>query len=147
MAASATTPGMKRSDSIAESMPEALRQSRYHMKRCFAKYIEKGRRIMKLHHLMSEMEDVIDDKEERKGVLDGVLGYILCSTQVRLYIFTYIFVCVNLYVFFTNPLYFFWCNGYNLSLFNLNFAGSSCCSSPCSICHKTKSWILGICQS
>ncbi|KAK9950711.1 hypothetical protein M0R45_006186 [Rubus argutus] len=38
---------MKRSDSIAESMPEALRQSRF----------------------------------ERNQVLEGVLGYILCSTQ------------------------------------------------------------------
>ncbi|ONI14871.1 hypothetical protein PRUPE_3G014100 [Prunus persica] len=72
---------IKRSESIAESMPEALRQSRYHMKRCFAKYIEKGKRIMKLPHLMSEMETVIDDKVERNQVLEGVLGYILCSTQ------------------------------------------------------------------
>lgn len=29
----------KRSDSIADSMPEALRQCRYHMKKCFAKYV------------------------------------------------------------------------------------------------------------
>ncbi|CAN6572663.1 unnamed protein product [Malus baccata var. baccata] len=49
--------------------------------KCFAKYIEKGRRIIKLHHLMSEMETVIDDKAERTQVLEGVLGYILCSTQ------------------------------------------------------------------
>lgn len=78
---------IKRSESIAESMPEALRQSRYHMKRCFAKYIEKGKRIMKLPHLMSEMETVIDDKVERNQVLEGVLGYILCSTQVSNYTF------------------------------------------------------------
>lgn len=76
---------LKRSESIAESMPEALRQSRYHMKRCFAKYTEKGKRIMKLPHLMSEMETVIDDKVERNQVLEGVLGYILCSTQVSNY--------------------------------------------------------------
>lgn len=73
---------MTRSDSIAESMPDALRQSRYHMKRCFAKFIEKGKRTMKLQHLMNEMESVIDDKVERNQVLAGVLGYILCSTQV-----------------------------------------------------------------
>ncbi|XP_070672862.1 sucrose synthase 7-like [Malus domestica] len=77
----ASAAAVKRSDSIADTMPDALRQSRYHMKRCFAKYIEKGRRIMKLHHLMSEMETVIDDKAERTQVLGGVLGYILCSTQ------------------------------------------------------------------
>ncbi|XP_050136903.1 sucrose synthase 5-like isoform X2 [Malus sylvestris] len=77
----ASAAAIKRSDSIADTMPDALRQSRYHMKRCFAKYIEQGRRIMKLHHLMSEMETVIDDKAERSQVLGGVLGYILCSTQ------------------------------------------------------------------
>ncbi|XP_068303248.1 sucrose synthase 5-like [Pyrus communis] len=77
----ASAAAVKRSDSIADTMPDALRQSRYHMKRCFAKYIEQGRRIMKLHHLMSEMETVIDDKDERTQVLGGVLGYILCSTQ------------------------------------------------------------------
>ncbi|XP_062006166.1 sucrose synthase 7-like isoform X1 [Rosa rugosa] len=75
------TAAMKRSDSIAESMPDALRQSRYHMKRCFAKFIEKGKRIMKLQHLMNEVELVIDDKVEMNQVLAGVLGYILCSTQ------------------------------------------------------------------
>lgn len=72
---------LKRSESIADNLPEALRQSRYHMKRCFAKYIDQGRRIMKLYHLMDEMEKVIDDSNERNQVLEGVLGYILCSTQ------------------------------------------------------------------
>ncbi|KAL3845063.1 hypothetical protein ACJIZ3_002466 [Penstemon smallii] len=72
---------LKRTDSIADNMPEALRQSRYHMKRCFAKYIEKGKRLMKLHHLMGEMEQVIDDKTERTQLLEGLLGYILCTTQ------------------------------------------------------------------
>ncbi|KAI3982981.1 hypothetical protein MKX01_010464 [Papaver californicum] len=71
----------KRSDSIADSMPEALRQSRYHMKRCFARYIAKGKRLMKLQNLMDEMEKSIDDKLERTQVLEGLLGYILCSTQ------------------------------------------------------------------
>ncbi|KAH7533972.1 hypothetical protein FEM48_Zijuj04G0188200 [Ziziphus jujuba var. spinosa] len=81
MSTSTTPTPLKRSESIAESMPDALRQSRYHMKRCFAKYIEQGRRIMKLQHLMLEMEKVIDDKIERNHVLEGVLGYILRSTQ------------------------------------------------------------------
>lgn len=94
MAASTTPLPIKRSDTIAESMPDALRQSRYHMKRCFAKYIEKGRRIMKLHHLMAEMEKVIDDKVERNHVLEGVLGYILCSTQVLInyVLFSHLFI-------------------------------------------------------
>ncbi|XP_042041844.1 sucrose synthase 7-like [Salvia splendens] len=72
---------LKRSESIADSMPEALRQSRYHMKRCFAKYTDKGKRLMKLHHLMAEMEQVVDDESERSQLMDGLLGYILCTTQ------------------------------------------------------------------
>ncbi|KAK4853720.1 hypothetical protein QYF36_013573 [Acer negundo] len=64
-------------------MPEALKKSRYHMKRCFAKYIEKGRRTLKLHQLMDETAEAIDDVTERNQVLEGLLGYILCSTQVN----------------------------------------------------------------
>lgn len=81
----AATPSLKRSESVLDTMPEALRQSRYHMKRCFAKYIEKGRRLMKIHHLMDEMEKSIDDQTERTQVLEGLLGYILCTTKVRDY--------------------------------------------------------------
>ncbi|KAK3017127.1 hypothetical protein RJ639_006129, partial [Escallonia herrerae] len=77
----ASTSALKRADSVIDTMPEALRQSRYHMKRCFAKYIEKGRRLMKLQHLMDEMEMVIDDKDERTQLLEGLLGYILCNTK------------------------------------------------------------------
>lgn len=68
-ASSSISPALKRSETIADSMPDALRESRYHMKRCFAKYTEKGKRLMKLHHLMEEMEIVIDDKAERQQVL------------------------------------------------------------------------------
>ncbi|CAN4078436.1 unnamed protein product [Withania somnifera] len=74
-----TAPALKRSES--NSMPEALRQSRYHMKKCFAKYIEQGKRMMKLHTLMEEIEKVIDDPAERNYVLEGLLGYILCTTM------------------------------------------------------------------
>ncbi|KAK2644875.1 hypothetical protein Ddye_020070 [Dipteronia dyeriana] len=74
-------PGLKRTESIADTMPEALKKSRYHMKRCFAKYIEKGRRTLKLHQLMDETTEAIDDETERSQVLEGLLGYILCSTQ------------------------------------------------------------------
>ncbi|QHO37579.1 Sucrose synthase [Arachis hypogaea] len=57
---------LKRMNSITENMLDALRQSRYHMKRCFANYLKKRRRIMKLHHLMEKMEQVIDDKIKPK---------------------------------------------------------------------------------
>lgn len=52
------------------------------MKRCFAKFIEKGRRTMKLQHLLDEMESVIDDQAQRTRVLEGLLGDIWFSIQV-----------------------------------------------------------------
>ncbi|XP_010270734.1 PREDICTED: sucrose synthase 7-like isoform X4 [Nelumbo nucifera] len=71
----------KLSDSIAASMPEALRQSQYYMKRCFTTYVSKGRRLMKRQQLMDEMEKTIEDKLEKTQVLEDFLGYILSSTQ------------------------------------------------------------------
>ncbi|KAG0477722.1 hypothetical protein HPP92_012441 [Vanilla planifolia] len=71
----------KRSDSIAESMPEALRQSRYQMKRCFARYVSHGKRLMKNKQLMEELEKSMDDKVEKTKLMEGFLGYIICSTQ------------------------------------------------------------------
>lgn len=81
MASAAT---LKRSESIADNMPGALRQSRYYMKKCFAKYVGKGRRIMRLDHLLDEMAQVIDDQKEITKVLKSLIGYILSSTQVNL---------------------------------------------------------------
>ncbi|KAL8124008.1 sucrose synthase 7-like [Apium graveolens] len=62
-------------------MPEALRQSRYHMKKCFSRFVASGRRLMKHQNLMDEIEKSIEDKLERSKVLEGLLGRILSSTQ------------------------------------------------------------------
>lgn len=72
---------LQRSDTIAETMPEALRQSRYHMKKCFARFVGLGKRLMKPPHIMEEFENSIEDKNDRSNVLGGLLGYILSSTQ------------------------------------------------------------------
>ncbi|KAH6806761.1 sucrose synthase 6 [Perilla frutescens var. frutescens] len=64
-----------------DTMPDALRQSRYHMKRCFARFTGKGRRLMKLQHLQEEIEQTIEDKVERSKVMEGTIGDILSSTQ------------------------------------------------------------------
>ncbi|KAK7835477.1 sucrose synthase 6, partial [Quercus suber] len=45
---------------------------------------------MKLTHLMEEMEKAIDDKNDRTQVLEGLLGYILCSTQEAIVIPPYV---------------------------------------------------------
>ncbi|KAL8159626.1 hypothetical protein V2J09_001163 [Rumex salicifolius] len=79
--AASPSPMMQRTDSVAENMPEALRQSRYYMKKCFAHYTKQGKRLLKIHQLMAELEKTIDDPSERNQVLEGTLGYILCSTQ------------------------------------------------------------------
>ncbi|KAK7305647.1 hypothetical protein VNO77_43554 [Canavalia gladiata] len=61
-------------ESVKGNMPGTL-------KKCFAMYLKKGRRIIKLHDLMEEMEHVINDKDERNQVLEGNLGFLLSSTQ------------------------------------------------------------------
>ncbi|KAM0931568.1 hypothetical protein ACQ4PT_000248 [Festuca glaucescens] len=77
----ATKLSFKRMDSVAESMPDALRQSRYQMKRCFQRYVSKGRRLLKNQQLMEELEKSLDDKVEKEKLVEGFLGYIICSTQ------------------------------------------------------------------
>uniref|UniRef100_A0A2N9GHN0 Sucrose synthase n=1 Tax=Fagus sylvatica TaxID=28930 RepID=A0A2N9GHN0_FAGSY len=77
----ASTPVLKRSDSIADNMPDALKQSRYHMKRCFARFVATGKRSMKRQQITEEVDKSIEDKNERSKVLEGLLGYILSSTQ------------------------------------------------------------------
>jgi len=79
----ASSPILRDKELVTDDMPDdASRQSRQHVKRCFAKYIEKGRRIIKLHDLMEEMEQVIDDNIQRNQVLEGNLGFLLSCTQV-----------------------------------------------------------------
>lgn len=84
----ASSPILRDKELVTDDMPDdALRQSRQHVKRCFAKYIEKGRRIIKLHELMEEMEQVIDDNMQRNRVLEGNFGFLLSSTQVFSFLF------------------------------------------------------------
>ncbi|TYH09330.1 hypothetical protein ES288_A07G086200v1 [Gossypium darwinii] len=59
----------KLSDSIADNIRNALKQSQSYMKRCFSKYMEKGKRILKAHELRDEFEKVMDDKNETLGTM------------------------------------------------------------------------------
>ncbi|XP_020216946.1 sucrose synthase 6 isoform X2 [Cajanus cajan] len=78
----ASSPVLKGKELVTDDMADdALRPSRYHVKRCFAKYLEKGRRIIKLHDLMEELEHAINDNNERNQVLEGNLGFLLSCTQ------------------------------------------------------------------
>ncbi|KAJ6888139.1 hypothetical protein NC652_029234 [Populus alba x Populus x berolinensis] len=77
----ASQPVLKRSETIAESMPDALMQSRYHTKKCFSRFLAPGKRLMKRQHLMDEVDESIQDQNERQKVLGGLLFYILSCTQ------------------------------------------------------------------
>ncbi|XP_058787768.1 sucrose synthase 5-like isoform X1 [Vicia villosa] len=78
----ASASGLKRTESIKDNMSsDESKHSRYHMKRCFAKYLEKGRRIIKVHDLMEEMEQVINDQRDKNQILEGNLGFLLSCTQ------------------------------------------------------------------
>ncbi|MBA0847692.1 hypothetical protein Goshw_021511 [Gossypium schwendimanii] len=57
------------SDSIADNIRNALKQSQSYMKRCFSKYMEKGKRVLKAHELRDEFEKVMDDKNETLGTM------------------------------------------------------------------------------
>ncbi|RAL43590.1 hypothetical protein DM860_017333 [Cuscuta australis] len=59
----------------------ALKKNQRNVKRCFAKFMEKGRRMMKIEELMEEMEKAVDTPADRNQVLEGWFGYILCNTM------------------------------------------------------------------
>lgn len=46
-------------------------------------YVGKGKRLMKTQQLMEELEKSMDDKIEKQRLMEGLLGYIICSTQVN----------------------------------------------------------------
>ncbi|KAG2322496.1 hypothetical protein Bca52824_015709 [Brassica carinata] len=81
MASSSSPTTLQRSDSIADKMPDALKQSRYHMKRCFASFVKGGKKLMKRENLMNEIEKCIEDSNDRKKIMEGLFGYILTCTQ------------------------------------------------------------------
>lgn len=162
----------KRADSIAESMPDALRQSRYQMKKCFHRwaylrrrhhhiygsrgftfavlkankqifrYVSKGRRLLKNQQLIEELDKSLDDKVEREKLVEGFLGYIICSTQV---ISSHVNIfCSNYSVFLE------WscsCINRTKNHTTLISAGSSGATVLCRICCQDESWHLGVCQS
>lgn len=46
------------------------------------RFVAMGKRLMKMQRVMEELEKSIEDKHERSKVLEGLLGYIISSTQV-----------------------------------------------------------------
>ncbi|KAF8779338.1 hypothetical protein HU200_002771 [Digitaria exilis] len=89
--------GLRRSDSIADMMPEALRQSRYHMKRCFQRYVAKGSTVMKRQQLLEELRRSAAD-DGRLQEEEGFLGYVISCTQEAVVLPPYVNLAVR-----TNP--------------------------------------------
>lgn len=48
----------------------------------FERFVAAGKRLMKYHEIMEDMEKSIEDNAEMSKLLDGLLGYILSSTKV-----------------------------------------------------------------
>ncbi|XP_031407618.1 sucrose synthase 6 isoform X2 [Punica granatum] len=78
---SSPSPSLKRSDSIADNMPDAVKSSRYYTRKCFTSFVAMGKRLMKRQHILDEVKKTIEDELERDKVLEGQLGFILASTQ------------------------------------------------------------------
>jgi hypothetical protein len=51
------------------------------VRQCF-RYVSKGKRLLKNQQLIEELEKSLDDKVEKEKLVEGFLGYIICSTQV-----------------------------------------------------------------
>ncbi|GAA0146129.1 hypothetical protein LIER_06155 [Lithospermum erythrorhizon] len=79
----------------SNGMPDALRRSRFHMKKCFSRFTEKGRRLMKYRDLKEEIERTVEDKHERTKVLEGTIGDILSSTQEAVVVPPYVAFAVR----------------------------------------------------
>ncbi|KAM0046447.1 putative sucrose synthase [Helianthus debilis subsp. tardiflorus] len=75
---------------IAASLVDALKQNRYHARRCFERFTSRGKRMVKPQELINIIEKTIDDKLERTKVLEGSLGQILSSTQEAIVIPPYV---------------------------------------------------------
>lgn len=52
---------------------------------CDKRFVATGKRLLKSQHIMEELESIIEDKNDRSKVLEGMLGYILSSTKVLTY--------------------------------------------------------------
>ncbi|GLJ52621.1 hypothetical protein SUGI_1119950 [Cryptomeria japonica] len=67
--------------SMADRLPEALKQNRYMLRRCFTSFTSQGKRILQQKQLYSEIETIIGDAEERRNLEEGLFGQILRCTQ------------------------------------------------------------------
>ena len=86
---------MRRSDSIADMMPEALRQSRYHMKRCFQRFVSQGSRLMKQQHLLEELHGGGSADNNKQLAADGFLGHVISCTHEAVVLPPYVALAVR----------------------------------------------------
>ncbi|KAI3407953.1 uncharacterized protein J3R85_020623 [Psidium guajava] len=87
--------GIRGVDLVADVMQEEMKSSRNHMKRCFARFVATGKRLMKRREVMEEVERSIEDNVERAQVLEGQLGFIFSSTQEAAVIPPYVALAIR----------------------------------------------------
>jgi hypothetical protein len=83
------------------------------------RYVSKGRRLLKNQQLIEELEKSLDDKVEKEKLGEGLLGYIICSTQV-----------INVYLCFSLT----FCFAITFNSTNLVFPGGSSATTICLVC-------------
>ncbi|KAH9288379.1 hypothetical protein KI387_032496 [Taxus chinensis] len=67
--------------SMADRLPEALKQNTYQLRKCFTSFASQGKRTLQQQQLYNELDTVIDDADERRNLREGVFGRILQCTQ------------------------------------------------------------------
>lgn len=72
---------VQRADSMADRLPEAVRQNRFQIKKCFSRFVSQGKRILQTQELLNELETIIEDQTERNKIQEGMFGRMLQSTQ------------------------------------------------------------------
>uniref|UniRef100_A0A7N0U4Y2 Sucrose synthase n=1 Tax=Kalanchoe fedtschenkoi TaxID=63787 RepID=A0A7N0U4Y2_KALFE len=92
---SISSPIAKSLDGVADSMADALKENKFHMKKSFARFVSSGKRMLKPHDIMSELENTIEDKAERGKVMQGLLGYILTATKEAAVVPPYVALAVR----------------------------------------------------
>ncbi|CAM8934084.1 unnamed protein product [Rhodiola kirilowii] len=78
-----------------DSLADALKENKFHMKKCFARLVEGGERMLKPRDIMVELESTIEDMVERSKVLEGLIGHILASTKEATVVPPYVALAVR----------------------------------------------------
>eukprot|EP01018_Ginkgo_biloba_P031503 Gb_22873 [translate_table: standard] len=82
---------MQRAESfMVDHLPDTLRQNRFQIRKCFARFVSQGKRILQPQDILNEVAIAIGDADERKKLQDGAFGLMLLATQEAVIVPPYI---------------------------------------------------------